>query len=675
MASSSEDTPLMKQYRELKAKAGDAILLFRMGDFYELFGDDAVLAARLLGITLTTRDRGKPNPIPMAGVPHHSVQGYIQKLLGSGYKVAIGEQLEDPSQVVGKSIVRRDIVRTFTPAVQFDAEGSEAAYLAAWVPSAFAGGSFLACLDVSTGEALLEGPLTYDEALAELASLPVRHLLRVGDALPEASLPGVLVENLAANYLSLEQARALLEAHYEARDLSAFIPCESDAERPHAAHALAVAVGYAIKTQQQSRLEHLRLPSPLRKPRTLVLGPRSPQHLDLVPESPSQTTPTLLGLIDRTKSSLGARALRRWLLAPLKEPSEISLRQASVRELAAERARREAMRARLAEIYDLERICGRINARLANPRDTLAMGRSLTTLGPLLTELGELHASGLSALARDLGTLGRKLIPLGERILREQKEDAPLVSREGGIFNRGVSPDLDRLLTLTSDGERWLLELEARERAATGIGSLKVRYNRVFGYYIEITQAHLKSAPAHYQRKQTTMGAERFFTEELKKFEEEILTAGARQVSLERELFDALLEALRSEIPALMEAGRVVGELDALLSLGTLADEPGWCFPAIDDSLDLEIQAGRHPMVDQASGGSFVPNDLRLEASSSVLVITGPNMGGKSTVMRQTALIVVLGQMGAPVPAASARWGSFSSLYTRIGAHDAIARG
>lgn len=669
-----EVTPLMRQYRELKAQAGDALLFFRMGDFYELFGDDAVVAARLLEITLTSRDKGKANPMPMAGVPHHSAQSYIQRLLKAGKKVAICEQFEDPNAAPakgGKSIVRRELVRTFTPAVQFDAETSDSSYLATaiadenrWV---------LACLDASTGEARVSDPMSEDTLAVECSGLPIRHFIRLGHHLPEsakASLvsAGALVEDLPTNYLSLDQAVEALKRHYGIESLSTFLGTNA------AIQALGVLVTYAVRTQQQERLAHLRLPSPLHRPKTLALGPRTPQHLDLVPSQ--EGAPSLYQLINRTRSALGARQLKRWILEPLKDPTEIRTRQDAVRELSQSEATCSKLSDALAELYDLERISGRVNARLANPRDTLALGRSLAILPQMGEALSRSQAPLLQGMAGALRNLGEELSPLSDRILKTQREDAPLVSRDGGIFNRGTTPELDHLLSLTEDGQRWLVELEAREREQTGISSLKVRYNRVFGYYIEVTQAHLKNVPAHYQRKQTTVGAERFFTEELKKFEDEIVTASARQKSLEQELFEELVRSVQSQTATIMEAAVVLGELDALISLARLAQEPGWCFPQIDDSLDLEIRAGRHPLVDVATRGSFVPNDLSLSPESrNALLITGPNMGGKSTVMRQVALIIILGQAGAPVPATEARWGSISSLHTRIGAHDAIARG
>jgi len=660
-----DQTPLMKQYWELKTQVSDALLFFRMGDFYELFGEDAVTASGILEITLTSRDKNKPNPMPMAGVPHHSVQGYIQRLLKAGKKVAIGEQVEDPETVKGTGkIVRREIVRVLTPAVHFDAEGSDPNYLATvaktenqkWV---------LGCLDASTGEALLSQPLEMDTLLNELRRLPIRHYLQLVQDLDSTQLglaEAALLETLPKNYLSFERARDTLKLHYDLENLSAFI--DSDA----GVTALGTLVTYVLRTQQQERLAHLQLPEPLQKPKSLILGPNTPQHLDL---------DDLFALINQTRSALGARQLKRWLTAPLRNSNQISFRQTAIQELANRWSSfGDHLSSQLSQIYDLERICGRINTRLANPRDTLALGQSLVCLHALEKSLKEAQAPFLVDLRSKLASLSEKLGALSQKITQTQREDAPLTSRDGGIFKTGTTPELDRLISLTEDGQRWLVDLETREKEATGIPSLKVRYNRVFGYYIEITTAHLKNVPAHYQRKQTMVGAERFFTEELKKFEEEILTASVKQKSLEQELFNQLVSEIQTLTPPIMEAARVIGDLDASCALARLAMQPNWCFPEIDDSLALEIERGRHPVVDQAKRGSFVPNTVTLSPSTRLtLVITGPNMGGKSTIMRQTALIVILGQMGAPVPASRAKWGAVSSLYTRIGAQDAIARG
>ena len=663
----------MKQYWELKAQAGDALLLFRMGDFYELFADDAVEASRILEITLTSRDKNKPNPMPMAGVPHHSVQGYIQKLLAFGKKVAIGDQIEDPATVVGNKIVKRAVTRIFTPGVQFECEGSDANYLAALVRE---GETWtLACLDASTGETLVGAPSAWSEATSELSARPIKQLLVIeseigAGALAELKLvaPDALIETLPKNYLAEIQAEALLKRQYETQSLDAFV------QPGGPLRALAVTVQYALRTQQQERLGHLRTPAPLKRPATLVMGPRSPAHLDLLPTSDG--APSLFALINRTGSALGARALRRWMLAPLTSVDAIRDRQQAIRFLAGGAAATVAPE--LKEIYDIERILGRVSTGLANPRDTLALGRSLSRARGVrgaLASAGELPGT-LAACRAALEAVAPELDALAAHVERVQREDAPFVSRDGGIFNLGTDPELDRLIGLTTEGSQWLVQLEASEREKTGIPSLKVKYNRVFGYFIEITQAHLKNVPSHYQRKQTTVGAERFFTEELKKFEEEILTASSKQKSLEIELFKGLLRDIQMLSGKIMEAARAVAELDALFALSRLAGETAWCFPEIDDSLALEIVQGRHPLVDQSLRGALVPNDVRLSPETRLsLIITGPNMGGKSTIMRQTALIVILGQMGAPVPASSARWGVFSSVYTRIGAHDAIARG
>jgi DNA mismatch repair protein MutS len=627
-------TPLMKQYWDLKNQVPDTLLLFRMGDFYELFGDDAVEASRLLELTLTTREKNKANPIPMAGVPHHAVQTYVQRLLRAGRKVAIGEQMEDPSKVVGKAIVRRELTRIFTPGVQFDLEGAEANYLAAAVPTSAGPPAcwVLSCLDVSTGEALLSEQLSTEELVAELLSRPIRQLLRPAGSppLPLKELPThLLVEELPANTLSLSRAEEILKRQYGVESLAAFVT------EPGAILALGTVVSYSLRTQRKERLLHLRPPVPLHRPHSLRLGPRSAQHLDLVPTPDG--APNLFDLINRTRTALGARQLRRWIQAPLREPGDIRLRQDSVRELASSgSALIDRVSAGLSEVYDLERLCGRVNTRLVQPRETLAIGRSLAAVPSLASRLSAFHTPTLERLRERLAGLLAELGPLGERIVREQLEEAPLVSRDGGIFGPGVNPELDRLVSLATNGQSWLVELEARERASTGIPTLKVRYNRVFGYYIEITSTHLKSVPAHYQRKQTTVGAERFFTDELKKFEEEILSASARQRALELELFEALVAELEAKTRPIMDLAGALAELDALVSLSRLAAEPGWCFPTVDDSLGIEIRQGRHPLVDHASRGRFVPNDLVLDGDKSrALTITGPNMGGKSTVMRQ----------------------------------------
>ncbi|CAM6054061.1 unnamed protein product [Sphagnum tenellum] len=668
--SSLDQTPLMKQYFELKAQVPGALLLFRMGDFYELFGDDAVSASEILEITLTSRDRNKPNPMPMAGVPHHSIQGYIQRLLRAGKKIAIGEQVEDPALTHGTSkIVKREIVRVLTPGVQFDSEGHDINLLATVVSVSktkeLKQNWVLCCLEASTGEVLISDPLSQAELIQEMRSLSIRHFLNFSPDLKIADLgfpDSVLVETLPSNYILLNKATELLCRHYEIAHLSSFLKLDA------AILGLGALLTYVLRSQLIERLPHLRLPQSLHQSDCLLLGGNSASHLDLY---------DLFKIINHTRSTLGTRVLKKWIHAPLRNPIDIKDRQVAVREMASLSERSgEKLSSLLSQVSDLERIMGRIHTGLASPRDTLALGQSLAQLRPLAELLKSYQSKLMMRRTEHLFQLSEFLGPTGETLVQNLRVDAPLVSRDGGIFNYGTTPELDRLLTLTADAEKWLTELERRERELTQIPSLKVRYNRVFGYYIEITQAHLKNVPPHYQRKQTMVGAERFFTEELKKFEEEILTASHRQKALEQVLFNELIEKLRKLSSPIMDAAVLIGEIDSLAALGKLSLQPNWCFPEIEEGFDLEICSGRHPMVELARRGGFVPNSLYLSPQTRLtLLITGPNMGGKSTVMRQTALIVILGQMGAPIPAASARWGAVSSVYTRIGAQDAISQG
>jgi DNA mismatch repair protein MutS len=673
----------MRQYLNLKAEVPDALLLFRMGDFYELFGEDAVTASQLLEITLTSRDKNKENPVPMAGVPHHSAQGYIQKLLKAGRKVAIGEQMEEPSEKVNtKAIVRREIVRILSPAIQFDNEGAKSSYLATAL-SLHSGTQWtLACLEVSTGECLVSAWLPLSELLLELSALPISHFLFLGDTLPEEikaalTTPEVLIEPLSPHCLCLTQAEDILKQHYAIQNpesLFSFLETARPTDLEGAILSLALLVSTATQAQKVKTLRHLQHPSPLHRPQSMRLCPRTQQHLDLFPTADG--TPNLYDFINHTRSALGARQLKRWILAPLLIPSEIEARQKAIQDLILNSKLTQKISSELSSLYDLERICGRLNAHLANPRDTYAFGKSISILPHLVTLLDPMQSPLLKNLKNEFEKSWNILAPLSQRILKTQQELAPLSSKEGGVFNVGTSAELDHLLFLNENGQRWIIDLEKRERETTGISSLKVRYNRVFGYYIEVTHTQVKNVPDHYQRKQTLVGAERFITEELKKFEEEILTASTRQKALEHCLFEDLLQALHAETASVMEVAQSLSTLDVFCSFTSLAVTPGWVFPEVDHSLELTLELSRHPLVDQISRGSFVPNDLTLSPDSKLLlIITGPNMGGKSTVMRQVALTVILGQMGAPVPAKRAHWGVISSLFTRIGAQDAISRG
>jgi DNA mismatch repair protein MutS len=697
-----ESTPLLKQYWELKSQVPDGLLLFRMGDFYELFGEDAVIASQLLDLTLTSRDKGKANPLPMAGMPFHAAQSYIQKLLDQGKKVAIGEQTEDPEEARKrgyKSIVRREIVRVLTPAVQFDlAQSSDRALFctALLVPNSEKW--VLAAIEPSTGESFIDTDLSKEDLFEQAQSLPIRHFLRVGHALPEsvgelfAGKKDLLLEEIPTHRVQLPRAKALLREQFEVESLEPFLPSRGHSELAIETATLAYGflLEYLLKSQGQSKLQHLRTPKALRNPSHLKLGPNSAQHLDLLPKLNGHfSTFSLFDWMNVTKTAFGARRLRSALLAPLKDPKVIREKQAAVRKLEGDDRLRESLTEAFTGFLDLERILGKVTTGLANPRDTYALGKGIEKSESILRLLTHHLSNGPHLSSRERPPVGKDLIEeirkelhsffpqlgdLSRHILKIQKESAPFHSRDGGVFERGFHPELDRLIDLTENGQRWLLDLEEKERAATGISSLKVRYNRVFGYYIEITSSHLKNAPAHYQRKQTTSGGERFFTEELKRFEDEMLSAEEKRKALETSLFTGLVEKIRGDVGEISKLTETLAELDVLLSFSRLREKASVCFPEIDESSDLIIEEGRHPLVDQQDG-SFIPNSIHLSRETRTLLITGPNMGGKSTVMRQFALLILMGQMGAPIPAKSARWGVFDAIYTRIGAQDAIARG
>ncbi len=654
----------MKQFVKLKESAGDALLFFRMGDFYELFGQDAIDAAPILGITLTARDKRSDNPVPMAGLPHHSATNYIQKLLNAGRKVSIAEQMQDPETV--KGIVDRQIIRTFTPAVQFELTGkTESRYLGTIAPD---GKNFLlVLLEPATGEVKVSSSLSVKEILAENSLFQVRHFLNFSSKTPIEIIDLIqnqgktLIEEIPHNWISDHDTSSFLKKQYGKAVLHPLL--DSGA----AQKGLSLLIQYVLKSQGLESISHLHEPTSLHEQDRLMVGPHTHTHLD---------SEDLFTLINQCATSMGTRTLRSWMNSPFKTVSTIHAQQTAARELAELSLEAAQIHSNLKEVYDLDRILGRVSTKLAHPRDTFALGTSLKNVFLFTEKLSRFTAPNLNRLSDQFSQAEKKLHEISERILRTQKAEAPLHTRDGGIFELDTDAELDRLIKLTTDGEKFLVDLELREREATGIGSLKVKYNRVFGYFIEISTANLKNVPAHYQRKQTMVGGERFFTEELKKFEEEILTASFKQKALEASLFQKLLEDLNHHAESLKLLSESIGELDALLSLSFLALKPAWTFPKIDESFDLRLVDSRHPVVDEVLRGQFVANSVELSPSSArTLMITGPNMGGKSTIMRQIAQIILLGQMGAPVPAREASWGIFESLYTRIGAQDAIAKG
>jgi DNA mismatch repair protein MutS len=665
----SVDTPLMRQYLEVKDRHPDCVVFFRLGDFYEMFFDDAVVVARALDLTLTSRDKGKENPIPMCGVPHHASRHYLAKLVERGFKVAIVEQMEDPKSA--KGIVKREVVRIVTPGTIIDDEQLDpkaANYLvAALVEEDRAG---VAYLDVTTGE-FAATELAALELVDELARLAPREILFDGfDPTPWRS-------RLAAAWTAPPEvpadARAVLEeilGH----------PLEGGELSPLALRAGAVAVSYARDTQPKGALPLTRL-KPYRPADHLVLDESTRANLELfVTLQGGDRRGSLLAVLDETRTSMGGRLLRRWMAAPLTDVGNIRRRLDAVGWLVDHATTRSELRAELAEIYDLERLAGRATLGVASPRDLAFLARSLSRLPSLRARLqAALTGSAEGKLDHpELLDLGEDLCAdVATGISRVLADDPPAQWKEGGFCRRGFSPELDELLDLSEGGKNKLVEIEARERERTGISSLKIRYNRVFGYYLEITRSNLQRVPNDYVRKQTLANAERFVTPELAEYEAKILTAEERRVALELEAFEALRKETAQAAVRLLRVGEAVARLDALAGLAEVAHASSYSRPEVDDGLRAEIEDGRHPVVEKlAAAGKFVPNDVMVDPDGAqLLVITGPNMAGKSTALRQVALITLMAQMGSFVPARRARIGLVDRIFTRVGASDNLGRG
>ncbi len=685
----------MRQYLDVKARYPDAIVFFRLGDFYEMFYDDAVYVARALNLTLTTRDKGKEKDeaVPMCGVPHHAVRGYLAKLNELGHRVALCEQLEDPK--VARGIVRRDVVRVVTPGVVLDEE-----LLDPRAPSyvgAVAGdgrrGYGLAFLDVTTGHFRATEASTPEALLDELARAEPRELVVARDdgdlaALVRRGYPR-LVQTPVSEDSGLDDVKTLGAALDDGGATSAG---DRAARAPMAIAAAARVLRYARATQPGATLPLGRLEI-FQRADYLVIDEQARSHLELtetILERKRQGS--LLDVIDETRSAMGGRLLRRWLLFPLVDVARIRRRQDAVERLVASHAARDGARKLLGEIADLERLVGRAQLGVATPRDLAVLGRSLAQLpaladalrAALSSEIGAAPVSPAPAESEvgdaDLGQLGGDLgRELAERLISTLRADAPAAVKDGGFVNPGVSAELDELCAIASGGRDVVASIETRERERTGIGSLKVKYNNVFGYYIEVTRAQLAHAkiPAEYQRKQTVANGERFVTPELAEYEAKILSADERRIAIETEIFEKLRAEVAAQSARLLALASRVAAADALASLAELAHRSGYCRPIVDDSGVIDIADGRHPVVERlAAAGGFVPNDVRLDTDGEqILIVTGPNMAGKSTLIRQVAQSVILAQMGGFLPARRARIGVCDRVFTRVGAGDNLARG
>jgi DNA mismatch repair protein MutS len=653
-------TPVMQQYLRIKAEHPDILLFYRMGDFYELFYDDAERAARLLDITLTTRGVSAGRPIPMAGVPVHSVEQYLAKLVRLGESVAICEQIGDPAASRGP--VERRVTRIVTPGTLTDPELLEDkrdnVLLAVCAEKSCVG---LAWLSLASGE--LRVTEVAPQALAN-------ELRRIGPAEVLAAdglaLEGWVVTRLPAWEFDYEAGRRRLLAQLGAASLAGY-GCED--LRP-AIGACGALIEYARKTQGQA-LAHVAAVTAERPGEYLRMDAATRRNLEITETLRGEPAPTLYSLLDECATAMGSRLLRRWLQQPLRDHARLAERHAAI---AALEGAAPAVQAVLRRFADIERIAARIALKTARPRDLAGLRASLARLPELAAALPAAETGLLAALAADLAAPAECVALLEHALAREPAAQV----RDGGVIAPGWSGELDELRALQSSAGAFLADLEARERARTGIANLRVAYNNVHGYYIEVTHANAARVPADYRRRQTLKNAERYVTPELKAFEDKALSARERALALERSLYEALLEALISHLPAIQRIARAVAQADVLACLQAVAARRGYCRPEFVPDTRIEIEAGRHPVVEarlEAANERFIPNDCRLSPTRQLLLITGPNMGGKSTYMRQVALIVLMAHAGSFVPAKSARIGPVDQIFTRVGASDDLAGG
>lgn len=664
----------MKQWREAKSRHRDALLFFRVGDFYELFYQDAEEGSRLLGLTLTSRNNGS-SKAPLAGVPAKALDDYLARLVKMGRRVAICEQVEDPA--LAKGIVKREVTETVTPGtVLTESLLSERRnnFLVSLVPAGEPAGAFgLAALDVSTGEVTVQ-EVTAAELAAELGRLEPSELLLPRrleeEAFPAGELDGAPARTYRDDWMFEEDVCAdeLLSA-YRVQSLDGFGFQSDDGALVRATGAL---LQY-LKEIRPSGVTHLR-PVKIRRPgRVMVLDEMTRRNLELVePLRGNEESGTLLDVVDETVTAMGARMLRRWILEPLVVAEEIWARQEAVDELFRDPELRAGIRDSLKGVSDLERLAGKVGTGRVAPRDLLGLRRSLERL-PDVREVGAgTEAELLRALAADLDCMPDVRELLDEAIA----DDAPATLQEGGGIRPGWSEELDELRE-TRDGARdFIARLQARERERTDISSLKVGFNKVFGYYLEVTKANLDKVPEDYVRKQTLSNAERYFTPELKEWEEKVFGAEDRIGQLEAELFARVRARVGEEVERLQDAGSRVAALDVLATFAVVAERRRYVRPEVHTGFEMEIRAGRHPVVEtMMPAEEFIPNDLRLDDEGWIVILTGPNMAGKSTVLRQAGLIQLLAQIGAFVPADGARLPVADRIFTRVGASDNLARG
>jgi len=669
-------TPMMRQYLDIKSSYPDAILFFRLGDFYEMFLDDAVVASRVLDITLTSRNKGADDEIPLCGIPYHSCQPYIAKLVENGHKVAICEQVEDPKAV--KGIVKREVVRVVTPGLVVDTETlrpKENNFLMA-VLAADGERYGVARLDITTGEFRVTEVEGLTAVRSELASLDPSEIIFSDDeaavtlraALADLT-DGRMLSSIPSWACGPDRCREVLTGFFRVSSLEPF-----GCQHLIGATCAAGAVLHYLEETQKGELSHVRSLSTYHAGEYMLLDDSTRRNLELTGTLfDGSRRGSLLGVLDRTVTAMGGRKLRQWINQPLLDIRAIGSRQQAIVELCEQALDRSRLRDLLDGVYDLERLNAKLAMANANAKDLVALKSSLLRL----PELRDLLAGFSAPLLQQLLVAVDPLEDMAELVERGIADDPPFVLREGGLIKDGFDAELDELRLISREGKGWIAALEERERERTGIGNLKIRFNKVFGYYIEITRSQLSRVPEDYQRRQTLANAERFITPELQDYETKVLGAEEKLVSLEYELFQQLRQQVVVQGARIQQTASALAELDVLAALADLAHDRRYVVPEVDDSDRLEIVEGRHPVVEAMKlGEPFVPNDVTLDnRENQLLIITGPNMAGKSTFMRQVALITLMAQIGSLVPAKSVRLGVVDRIFTRVGASDNLAKG
>ncbi|MEW6207789.1 MAG: DNA mismatch repair protein MutS [Acidobacteriota bacterium] len=682
-------TPMLRQYQEIKRQHPGTLLFFRLGDFYELFFDDAVIGSKELEITLTARHRERGTPVPMCGVPYHAASGYIGKLVRKGYRVAICDQTEDPKKTT--KLVRREVVRIITPGTAIDSqllEARENNYLA----SVFGAGQGMAAafLDLSTGEFVVTefaGEAAWQQTLDQLDSFGPREIIfprsleplfktgakheREGEANNEAEAFAIAGRETSLNpqdewVFSFESSRDLLLQHFDVASLDGF----GLAGKEMAVTAAGAALQYVRETQRAEAL-HITGLSYFEPNDYLILDSTTARNLELVEALDGSKQRTLAGVLDDTVTGMGSRLLKQWMLRPSMKKGEITARLDAVEELKNALILRDRMRSELKKVSDLERLTGRISLGRATPRDLVALKNSADAI-PLIREL---LADATTSLLEVLNESLDELTDIRELIERGLDPEPPATMNDGGYIRAGYNAELDELRELASSNKTIIAQIESRERARTGIASLRVKFNNVFGYFIEISKSNARNVPPNYERKQTLTNAERYTTPELKEYETKVLGAEERILEIEQELFNAIRQSVGLEARRIQADAQALATLDVLLSFAEVAARRNYIRPALTEEDEIYIRAGRHPVIEDAAG-RFIPNDTYLNNSTDRLVVlTGANMAGKSVYLRQTALIVLMAQAGSFVPADEARVAIVDRIFTRVGASDNLARG